>query len=209
MIRENVAVSVVLLFAVSLMVSCSNERYPTRDSPIDHAVWNKALLKQYGMSVRDGLRIKTDTERNRLWVLGLDNVRVYDTAEKRLIREIALPNWSTARFVCPPDMALDPSGSALVSSNVQPRLARIDAGSFELTEYEIRLREKEQWDTGFGAIVFTADGALYALTSSANSLWKVDVAKASASMIELYHPPLRSCALTTQFLNRLERSRKP
>lgn len=154
MIRENVAVLVVLLFAVSLMASCSNERYQTSDSPAGHAVGNNALLKEYGMSARDAFRIKTDTARNRLWILGLDDVRVYDTAKKRLIRKIALPNWSTARFVCPPDMVLDPSGSALVSSNAQSRLVRIDASSFEMTEYEIRLHEKEQWDTGFGALVF-------------------------------------------------------
>ncbi len=197
MIRENVAVVVVLLFAVNLMVSCSNERYPTSDSPADHAVGNNALLKEYGMSARDAFRIKTDAARNRLWVLGPDDVRVYDSAKKRLIRKIALPNWSTARFVCPPDMVLDPSGSALVSSNAQSRLVRIDASSFELTEYEIRLHEKEQWDTGFGALVFGNDGALFAVTSSAGSLWKIDLGKASARTVALNTPILNACTLTS------------
>jgi hypothetical protein len=64
--------------------------------------------------------------------------------------------------------------------------------------HEISLQGREQWDIGFGALAFAADGTLMALTSSANSLWKIDIAKASASMIELYHPPLKACVLTAQ-----------
>jgi hypothetical protein len=142
-------------------------------------------------------------------VLGLDDVRVFDTTKKQLMRKVVLPNWSVARFICPPDMVLDGSGSAIISSNVQARLWQIDADSFEVKQHEIRLQGREQWDTGFGALAFAADGALYAMTSSAGSLWKIDVAKAGASMIEVNGPPLRGCAFTTQFLNNLERSQKP
>ena len=186
-----------LLFAVTVMTGCSNESNPTQSLTAGRTGNDNALPEKWGISVRDALRVKTDTARSRLWVLGLDNVRVYDTVKKRLIRQIALPNWSTVHFVCPPDMALDPSGSALVSSNAQPRLARIDASSFELTEYEIRLHERERWDTGFGALVFGKDGALFAVTSSASSLWKVDLGRASARMVKLNTPLLNACALTT------------
>lgn len=48
-----------------------------------------------------------------------------------------------------------------------------------------------------------------ALTSSAGSLWKIDIAKASASMIEPDNPPLKACAFAPQFLNDFERSQKP
>ena len=142
-------------------------------------------------------------------MLGLDNVRVYDTVKKKLIRRIELPNGSVARFICDPDMVLDSSGSAFISSNVQAKLWRIDADSFEVKEHEISLHGREQWDIGFGALAFAADGALYALTSSAGSLWKIDIAKASASTIDPDNPPSRACALTAQFLKDFERSRKP
>lgn len=187
----------ILLCAVTVTTGCSNESNPTQISTAGRTGNDYAPPGAYGISKRDALRIKTDTARSRLWVLGLDNVRVYDTASKGLIRKIALPNWSTAHLVCPPDMALDPSGSALVSSNAQPRLARIDASSFELTEYEIRLHEKEQWDTGFGALVFGKDGALFAATSSTGSLWKVDLGGASARMVALNTRLLNACTLTT------------
>jgi len=182
---------VILLFAMTVMAGCSNEGNRDR------------------MDERDALRIKTDTARNRLWVLGLDNVRVYDTVKKKLIRQMELPNWSVARFVCMPDLALDRSGSAFISSNVQAKLWRIDADSFEVKEHEISLQGRERWDVGFGALAFAADGALYALTSSVGSLWKIDVANASAGMIEPKSPPLNVCAFTAQFLKDFERSRKP
>jgi hypothetical protein len=182
----------VLLLVASVIAGCGREGGP-----------------EYAMDERDSLRIRTDASRSRHWVLGLDHVRVYDTASKKLIRQITLPNWSVARFICEPDIALDKSGSAFVSSNVQARLWRIDAGSFEVREYEISLHGREQWDVGFGALAFAADGALYALTSSAGSLWKIDIAKASASMIGPDNPPSKACAFSPQFLKDFERSRKP
>ena len=199
----------IVMFVVTVMAGCSNEGNPARSSPAARADSNDLRLQAYGIVEQDAIRIRKDTARNKLWVLGLDDVRVFDTTKKQLMRKVVLPNWSVARFICPPDMVLDGSGSAIISSNVQARLWRIDADSFEVKQHEIRLQGREQWDTGFGALAFAADGALYALTSSAGSLWKIDVAKASASMIEPDNPPSRMCAFTTQFLKDFERSQKP
>ena len=198
-----------VVLSVAVTTGCSNEGNPARSAMAAPAGNDNALPETSAVGGWDALRARTDTARNRLWVLGLDNVRVYDTVKKKLIRRIELPNWSVARIVCMPDMALDRSGSAFITSNVQARLWRIDADSFEVKEHEISLHGREQWDTGFGALVFAADGALYALTSSAGSLWKIDVAKASASMIDPGNPPSRTCAFATQFLKDFERSRKP
>lgn len=120
--------------------------------------------------VQDPFRVRVDAVRARQWELGLDDVRVYDDTTKTLIRRVTLPNWSVARFVCDPDMVLDRSGSVIISGNLPARLWRIDADSFEVKQHEISLQGKEQWDIGFGALAFTANGTLLALTSSANSL---------------------------------------
>jgi len=181
-----------LFLMASVMAGCGKEGEP-----------------EYRMDERGSLRSRADPSRNRLWVLGLDDVRVYDTRDKKLIRRISLPSWSVAGFTCMPDIALDRAGSAFISSNAQSRLWRVDAGSFEVKEYEISLLGKERWDIGFGALAITADGTLFAVTSSANSLWKIDIAGASASLVELYHPPVKACAFTAQFVERLERSGKP
>ena len=197
------------LLYFAMTAGCSNEGNPALGPVTGRAGNDYAPPQTYGIGERDAFRARTDTARSRLWVLDLDNVRVYDTVKKKLIRQIELPNWSVARFACMPDMVLDRSGSAFISSNVQARLWQIDGERFEVKEHEIRLHEKEQWDIGFGALAVAADGVLYALTSSAGSLWKVDVANASASMIELNSLHWKVCDFTAQFLKDFERSPKP
>jgi len=146
--------------------------------------------------LHDGFRIRRDAVRNRIWLLGLDNVRVYDGQSKRLIRTFALPSWSVARLSCDPDLVLDRSGSAIVSSNVQPRLWRIDADSFEVTEHPVSLQGRERWDVGFAALAIGGDGTLLALTSVSKSLWRIDLVKGSASMATPVAALVNMCGLT-------------
>jgi hypothetical protein len=160
----------------------------------------------YSDDAREALRIKGDAARGRQWVLTLDGVRVYDSRTKALIREIALPGWSVARIRCHPDLALDRSGSALVSSNIEPKLWRIDGDSFELTVREIRLNEREQWDVGFGALAFSAEGTLFATTYRGGTLWRVDVEKGAAHIVRSYPGISRTCDLTPQLVSFFERS---
>ena len=87
------------------------------------------------------------------------------------------------------------------------KLWRIDADSFAVTEHEIGLQGKERWDIGFAALAFAAGGNLYAMTSTGNSAWKIDLARGSASAVEFYSPPVKPCALTTELVNRFEKKR--
>ncbi len=65
-----------------------------------------------------------------------------------------------------------------------------------MKEHEIRLHAREDWDTGFGALAFAADGTLFALTAFAGSLWRIDIAKSSADEVELSERVLDTCELT-------------
>lgn len=143
------------------------------------------------------LRVRSDPDRNRLWVLRLDEVEIYDLAGRTLIRRIALPPWSVARGLCSPDMALDRTGSAFIASNAHPSLFRVDGTSFRLEEREVRLRGREDWSIGFGALGFGADGALLGLVAFGNSLWRIDFADGVAHLAAQYHPPLQRCTLPT------------
>ena len=201
----------ILLIAVAAMAGCGNSEKRSQYSSDGRA--DSAGLRQdaHGTSEPDVLRIREDLVRDRLWVLTLDEVRVYNTATtgKRLIRKIALPNWSVVGFrnVCMPDMALDRAGSAYISSNGQARLLRIDADRFDLKDHAISFHEKEGRDIGFGALGFAADGTLFARTTPGGLLWKIDITKAGAVMIEVNKKlPLDECAITTQLLNGFERS---
>jgi hypothetical protein len=180
----------IVILATIAITGCSLEK-----GPVENAATVRAA---YALVLHDGLRFRRDEARNRIWVLGLDGVRVYDGHSKRLIREIALSNWSVARFGCDPDLVLDGSGSAIVSSNVQPRLWRIDAGSFEVSEHPIALEGRERWDIGINALAVNADGTLLALTSVSDSLWRIDLAKGSAKVFTPAGALFNVCRATTR-----------
>jgi hypothetical protein len=204
MLMKNGMVSVtkviMLMVAMGALTGCSNGETQARDAATGRAGSRGAQLAPYGIGEREVLRVRTDLVRGRLWVLGLDNVYVYEFATRRLVRKISLANWFVSRFDCKPDLALDHSGSAWISSNAQSRLWRIDASDFTVSDREIRLRERDHWDVGFGALAFGADGALFALTATAGgSLWKIDPREASASPVELGLPPVKVCELADLF----------
>lgn len=184
-----------LLIGVGLLANCGSERSQATDISAGPTGGYAVLLAPNGMGGRETLRSTMDPARGRLWVLTLDDVRVYDIRSRRLMRKIVLPNWSVANHVCMPDLALDRSGSAWVSSNVLSRLWRVDADDFKSSEHEIRLQDRERWELGFGALTFGADGTLFALSSTAGTLWKIDSRQATARMIELDAPLLNVCDL--------------
>jgi hypothetical protein len=122
-----------------------------------------------------------------------------------------LPNWFLAPFdlACMPDMALDRSGAAFISSNAQPAIWRIDADSFELSEHQIVLQGKAQWDVGFGALAFAPDGTLHAADVHGGLAVENRRRHSNCRMIHLSDPPLKECAFAAQFLKDFERSQKP
>ena len=186
----------ILVCAVS-MTSCTENDGSTSTSPIVQIEAADLNLRSYGIYEQEAetFRAKEDPSRNRLWVLSWDDVRIYDRATKALIRQIVLPMWSVSAFVCPPDLVLDETGSALIASNSHPVIFRVDADNFAISKLEIALTGREQWDMGFGALAFGRNGALFALTAVGNALWIVDVAVASAQLVRLYEPPLVECIL--------------
>lgn len=176
------------ILAATVMAGCGQEQL---------AAQSQAEFRR-GEILHDGFRIRRDAARNRIWLLGLDNVRVYDGQSKQLIRTIALPGWSVARFACDPDIVLDRSGSAIVSSNTQSRLWRIDAASFAVGEHPIILEGRERWDVGFSALAVARDGTLLALTSVSESYWSIDLIRGSARMNGPGAALMNVCGLVTQ-----------
>jgi len=155
----------------------------------------RALLNQHARSGQQALRVKADLTRKRLWVLALQDVFVYDLNAKQAVKRIALPAWSVAGIQCPPDLILDAAGSALISSNAEPRLWKIDAETYGVQEHAIRLLGNENRDGGFGALAYTGDGSLVALSSFAGSLWRIDLANSSAGEIKVSSRLSKVCTL--------------
>ena len=199
----------IVVLAMTGMMGCDRALHLRDGSTVGQQVRESTQpLKQYEDDERKALRIKTDTVRRRVWMLSINNdVRVYDEPSKKLLREIALPGWLVVKTPCMPDLILDRSGSALVSSNVTPWIWRINADTLEVRVHKIGMPGKEGLDFGFAKLAFDSSGRLYGLAPSANSAWRIDVPSASANMIESYRPPLEECALDARALDRFETSR--
>jgi hypothetical protein len=144
----------------------------------------------------EALRVQSDTARNRLWVLHRDAVYVYAITTRRQIGRIVLPDWMYVGepFNCAPDLALDPSGAAIVSSNVRASLWRLDPERFAVTRHDLELDTDRDKDVGFTGLAF-ADGALFGIDAVHGSLWKIDLATAKAEKIELSAPVRGACGL--------------
>jgi hypothetical protein len=203
-LRRGVAV----VFAIAALAGCGERRNPDQEAAVARADARVYPSASHRLVRHNALRVREDTRRHRVWVLSLDALRIYDTAATRptLLREIILPDWSVAGYLCHPDMVLDDTGSALIASNVTPMLWHIDAERFEVQVRPLRLHGREQWDTGFRALAFAADGSLVAWTSRAESLWKIDAALGSARRIDIAAPPADTCAFPAQWLSTYNRS---
>jgi len=139
------------------------------------------------------VRMREDAQHNRLWLLDYEAVSIYDNTSGRLLRRIALPDWAAAgrQFSCPPDLVLDRSGTAYVSSNVLPVIWRIDGERFEVTRLELALDADQDKDFGFSSLAFAPDGTLVARGGMLNSLWRIDLRAASAERISPSSPSAR------------------
>lgn len=192
-----------MFFAMSVLAGCDKAGESARDITSSRADTADNRRFTGPEADRGVIRVREDLARGRLWVLTLNEVRIYSVSASRarLLKAIALPNWSVVglQSVCMPDIALDRTGSAFISSNNQARLLRIDADRFNVDDYAIGFRQRSGLDTGFGALAFGADGTLFARTTPGGRLWKIDVAGSSASPagggMQL---PADPCAITTQ-----------
>ena len=143
------------------------------------------------------LRMRPDAERNRLWVLDHEAVSVYDNVSGRLLGRAALPDWVFVhrQYTCTPDLVVDASGTAFVSSNVIPVLWRIDGVRFEVTRLELALDADRDKDFGFSSLSFASDGTLVAASALAGSLWRIDVGTSAAEKLLSFKPRGLECEL--------------
>jgi hypothetical protein len=132
--------------------------------------------------------IRTDAERNRLWVLDQESLTLYDNLNGRRVRRITLPDWVLAGegYACAPDVVLDRAGAVFVSSNVVPVVWRVDPQSFDVKRIELALDADTDKDVGFTGLSFAGDGVLVAAGATFGSLWRIDLAAASASRVASY-----------------------
>jgi len=156
---------------------------------------NRRGLEQRSEGRLEALRVQVDVARNRLWVLHGDGVYVYEITTRRRIGRIGM--FVGEPVNCAPDLALDPSGAAIVSSNVRAVLWRLDPERFEARRQELARDTDRQKVVGFTGLAF-ADGLLFGVDALHGSLWKIDLAAGKAEKLALSSPVRGACGLARQ-----------
>ena len=135
-------------------------------------------------------RYGVDPERNRIWLLTRDGVSVYDVAKSERIR-VPLPSWLwlDTPYGRLPDLALGPSGEAVVTSNVVPTLWRIDPETLAVSVHPLLLDSDADKDMGFSGLVYSSEHqAFFAVSDVYGSLWRIDRGLERARKIWLSAP---------------------
>jgi sugar lactone lactonase YvrE len=130
------------------------------------------------------LAAMTHRARGERWDLRASSVVV--RGPSGVARAIELPGAtvSGSRDSCPPDLLLDRSGAAYVSSNAMPVIWRIDPASHAVERLEIRLEEDADRDIGFSRLAWGTSGrTMYAASSPPGALWRIDLDHLSASKV--------------------------
>lgn len=145
------------------------------------------------------LRFRTDAARDRLWVLTLDGVEVYEVATRRKLTQIALSGWIWVdeQYSCPPDLTLGPKGEALISSNVVPTLWRVDPVTLAASQHDLVLDQDTDRDIGFSGMTYSAEqGIFFAVSNLHGSLWRIDPLLKRAQKIPISTPVPSACSLS-------------
>ena len=145
-------------------------------------------------------RYRIDPERNRVWLLTLEGVFVYDLSRPERIA-VSLPDWLSVStsYVCPPDLALGPSGEAVITSNIVPTLWRIDPDTLAVSVHPLALDADNDKDVGFSGLAYSPQhGAFLAASYSHGSLWRIDPLFKGAQKLRLSAPIPEACGLAVQ-----------
>jgi hypothetical protein len=162
------------------------------------ASFEENILPAWYRSERPVLRFRLDAVGGRLWVLTSVGVDLYDITTRRKVVQIALPSWLwvVEQYSCPPDIAIGPSGEAVVSSNVVPTLWRIDPVTLFASEHQLMLDDDTGKDIGFTGLAYSAQqGAFFAVSALHGSLWRIDPLFKTARNIPLSEPLPKACSL--------------
>lgn len=122
------------------------------------------------------LETRAIADRGMVWLLNAGGLFLQDPRSGHQLA-ILLPDWQWASepYACMPDLALGPRGELVVTSNVLPRLWRVDPGTLEVTVHALALDADHDRDVGFAGLVYSAvHPAYFAVSQLHGSLWMID-----------------------------------
>lgn len=207
---QNATNTLAALMAALLVTGCSLEASSgskpntggAPDSPLPAAVLDEDPLPHWVSGSQPVLRHRKDAERGRLWILTAGGVEAYDIDSRAKVAQSAIPGWVWADepYGCAsPELVLGPKGEALISSNVLPRLWRVDPVNFAVSEHELTVDTDVDKEIGFSAMTYSAQqGVYFAVSNFHGSLWRIDPLLRRAQSIPLSSPVPNVCASALQ-----------
>src|SRR5689334_5218704 len=138
-----------------------------------------------------------DAARRRIWRLTQSGLVLEQANGETQV--VPLPNWVWAYpeyAGCLPDVAVGPSGEAVVTSNIIPTLWRVDPQTFAVTERRLALSAEHDKEIGFTGLVYSPrQDAYFAASAVHGSLWRIDPQLRKAQMLMLQEPLRDACSL--------------
>jgi len=119
---------------------------------------------------------QVDAARGRTWWLTGAGLSLQDRTRRQPIT-LPLPGWHWAGtpYGCRPGLALGPKGEVIVTSDVLPKLWRVDPATLAVTVHSPALDDREERDVGFAELSYSArHGAYFAIGTTPDSLWRID-----------------------------------
>jgi hypothetical protein len=163
-------------------------------------VWFLAAISLcMGSAVAEPVRYRAQLERERAWVIDAKGLFLEEGRKPR--RGISLADWQWAAepYACAPDIAIGPRGEAVVTSNVQPVLWKIDPETLAVTMHRLQLDADADKDVGFSGLAYSArEGAYFAVSELHGSLWRIDPMLRRAQRIAAAAPVRGACAVSFQ-----------
>lgn len=130
----------------------------------------------------ESLKLVSDPERDRAYVLVRDGVDVLEASTRRKLARVTLPGWVWAdeAYSAPPDIALAPQGDILVTSNVLPVLWRIDRRTLGSTVHPLALDQDRDKDVGFTRLRWSPGLRTFVAWTDSGARWHIDAALGKA-----------------------------
>lgn len=122
----------------------------------------------------------------RAWSLTREGVLLREAEVQKRI-SVPLPgwHWAGAPYGAAPELALGPTGEAIVTSDVLPVLWRIDPATLAVSVHQLVLESDAEQDIGFTRLVYSREhDAFLALGGARGSLWIIDRALTRARKLE-------------------------
>ena len=136
--------------------------------------------------------------RRRLWLLTREGVAVTDAGGQTV--EVPLPGWLVVAppYGCPADLALGPSGEAVVTRTSCHRW-RIDPETLAVSVHPLALDPDAGKDIGFSRLVYSSEEhAFFAVADHHGSLWRIDPELSQAHMVQPSETAPRKCLAPTR-----------